>query len=360
MIFYYRLGASKCIAQRTLTDLSIYPMDTSRTTLFLIAALPYGSANQVLSEIRHRFPTLRLAAPEMPDLSQSEVLAVEVPAAVEPGMLIESWRDQDFLSHWLQRPARLGGVITLLDTARFEVDLRSQDRLVDRGWASAPHDGRTVADLLVEQIEASSTIALLGSDALSETTRRWVRILNPTARLELCAASDGGLLGRLLAVEERAFEPTTPSWLRALRSEPPWPNGFRGGSCIVYRRHAPFESDRIARWLGTPHPGVLRGKGQLWLSDRWDERIGYSCAGSVQRTFPAGTWWASTVPGRWPTCPRHGEDLLSTWHPRFGDRQQRIVLLGDTIVARELTASLDSCLSDVSTMREGRARATVH
>jgi G3E family GTPase len=254
----------------------------------------------------------------------------------------------------------LGGVITLLDTARFEVDLRSQDRLVDRGWASAPHDGRTVADLLVEQIEASSTIALLGSDALSATTRRWVRILNPTARLELCAASDGGLLGRLLAVEERAFEPTTPPWLCALRSEPPWPNGFRGGSCIVYRRQAPFDSDRITRWLGTPHPGVLRGKGQLWLSDRWDERIGYSCAGSVQRTFPAGTWWASIVPGRWPTCPRHGEDLLSTWHPRFGDRQQRIVLLGDKIVARELTASLDSCLSDVSTMCEGRARATVH
>ena len=333
-------------------------MHTARTTLFLIAALPYGSANQVLSEIRHRFPTLRLAAPETPDLSQSEVLAVEAPAAVEPGMLLESWRDDDFLSHWLQRPARLGGVITLLDTTRLEVDLRSKDRLVDRGWASAPHDGRTVADLLVEQIEASSTIALLGPDALSETARRWVRILNPTARL--CAARDGSLPGRLLAVEERAFEPTTPPWLRALRSEPPWPNGFRGGSYIVYRRQAPFDSDRITRWLDTPHPGLLRGKGQLWLSDRWDERIGYSCAGSVQRTFLAGTWWASTVPGRWPTCPLHSEDLLSTWHPRFGDRQQRIVLLGDTIVARELTASLDSCLSDVSTIRKGRARTTMH
>ena len=335
-------------------------MNTARTILFLIAALPYRSVNQVLAEIRHRFPSLRLAAPEMPDLSQSEVLAVEASAAVEPGMLVESWIDPEFLSQWLQRPARLGGVITLLDATRLETDLLSQDRLADRGWASAPHDGRTIADLLVEQIEAASTIALLGPDSLSESTRRWVRILNPTARLELCAAYDGGLPERLLAVEDRLFEPTTPPWLCALRSESPWPNGFRDGACIVYQRHAPFDSDRIARWLVAPHPGLLRGKGQLWLRDHWEERIGYSCAGAIHRTFPAGTWWASTIPGRWPACPRHREDLLSTWHPQFGDRQQRIVFLGDAIVAREVEASLDSCLSDVSNLGKGRDRATVH
>ena len=323
-------------------------MDPKLVKLILLTAFPYAPAQNVLSETRRRFPTLRLAAPTMPDLSRCDVLAVEAPPEVEPAILTGLWSDPDFLSDWLRRPARLGGVVALLDARRVPFDLRSRDRLLDRGWARTPQDGRSVADLLVEQIEAASILALLDPDDQIETTRRQVRALNPTARIALCGAADVGLPRRLLTAEEPAYRETTPPWLRALRGEPPWPADFRGGRCLVYHRRLPFDPERLGRWLETPFPGLLRGKGHLWLRDRWDERIGYSCAGSFQRTFPAGRWWASAAPGQWPACSNHAADLLAAWHPVLGDREQRLVLLGDELELdpARITESLDACLSD--------------
>lgn len=331
-------------------------MDAARLTLFLLTSFPYASTQRVLSEIRRRFATLQLQAPSLPDLSGAAVLPVEAPPSVEPAVLTEQWSDPGFLSHWLGRPACLGGVVALLDARCVLGDLGSDDRLADRGWAASPFDGRSVADLVVEQIESASIVVLLDPDDRLEATRRKVRVLNPTARIAPCSSDDLELPPRLLSVEATPHPVSTPPWLRALRGAPPWHEGFREGHCLDFRRRLPFDPERLARWLERPLPGLVRGKGYLWLSDRDDERIGYSRAGSLQRTFQAGGWWASAAPGRWPACPTQAADLLSRWDPRVGDREQRLVLIGDDFDPVELERSLDECLvSDSARHPDGAA-----
>jgi G3E family GTPase len=56
----------------------------------------------------------------------------------------------------------------VVDASTLAADLASFDRLADRGAAAAPGDARTVADLIVDQIEFADMLLLNKCDLLPE------------------------------------------------------------------------------------------------------------------------------------------------------------------------------------------------
>lgn len=305
--------------------------------IHLVAGFPYEAKQQVLAALPCVMDVCR------PELGQSPCgqvgrVAVVLPAHVEPAPLVEAWTDVSAVSAWAGRPARLEGTTTILDAAQLERDLESEDLLVRRGWAAHPDDRRSVADLLLEQVESCDRILVAGDRAAIDRHRRWIEVLNPDSPVLDLA---GGLAVLSEPVDGRR---PCPAWRRAMEgAERASSSG--PATAWVYRRRGPFEPERFRRWLAGGSPGVLRAKGRIWLADQPDVMLGYSRAAAVQRVFVAGRWWGS-VPARcWPADDEVRGQLLARWHPRFGDRTQEIALVGPDLDPGRMEATLDACLA---------------
>ena len=61
---------------------------------------------------------------------------------------------------------------------------------------------------------------------------------------------------------------------------------------------------------------------------------------------PMGMWWAAIPPNQWPHAPGERPDEQGEWHPRYGDRSQKLVFIGQGIDEAAVRARLDACLLD--------------
>ena len=91
---------------------------------------------------------------------------------------------------------------------------------------------------------------------------------------------------------------------------------------------------------------MLRSKGLFWVAA--DHRIAYewALAGGVSDVKPAGMWWAAVPREHWEHPEDQRPDQEPDWHPRFGDRVQQLVFIGQQIHEAEIRARLDACLLD--------------
>jgi G3E family GTPase len=253
------------------------------------------------------------------------------------------------------RFAAPGPTICVLDAARYGRDVASWEMLHQRGLAAGPGDGRYVADLWFEHVEAASLIVIAEHDA-PEDTRIALRCLlsgvAPAARV----CSEAELDGLLQEISAGALPPPArPVWSRALASHGESTLGGAPARAFAFRARAPFHPTRFARWLDGDRAGAVRAKGRLWLAHRPEDALGFSQSGAVARLFQLGTWWAATPRSRWPLQPGQREQILAHWDPRFGDREQALAFVGPALDAARLRAELSRCLLNPDEQARGVA-----
>ncbi len=334
----------------------------------LLAGLPTEAVRSGFERACNVMPVLPLDALAGATVGDATRIGVLLPPFVEPSLVVESWMECDFLTQRFGRPAHLEGVSTFLDVDHVVDHLASAAPLSLHGWGRSGLDGRTVADIVVGQIESATHLVHVGAAPVPDSLARCLTVLNPgashvpfrdgsprhlTGFAAALGADERGAQGRREAPARRCPDPPGPS-VAAAGSEPvvpPWLEVLRadrdpapGSGLLVYRRARPFDPTRLGGWLAAPPRELLRGKGNVWLANEPDRSFGYSCAGSVHRLFPAGRWWASCADGAWPSCTEHRRRLLERWHPRFGDRRQELVFAGIDLDPDRLRAGLDACL----------------
>lgn len=141
---------------------------------------------------------------------------------------------------------------------------------------------------------------------------------------------------------------SSAGWLRELQGEHTPETEAYGLSSFTYRTPTPFDAEKLwaffhdkLKWRG-----VLRSKGFFWVAA--DHRVAYewSQAGGVGDVKPSGFWWAA-VPRDHRTHPTDQRpDQQPGWHPRFGDRAQELVFIGQRLDAAAMRAHLDGCSLD--------------
>jgi G3E family GTPase len=270
-----------------------------------------------------------------------DALVIESTGISEPLPVAETFTFEDEDGVGLGDVARLDTRVTVVDAARFVDDLSS------RGQSLGEDDGRTVADLLVDQVEFADLVVLskcdLVDEARVERTEHAVRQLNRGARI--VRAEHGRVpIGELLGTGRFDFDEAAehPGWLRVLRGEEEPETEEYGIGSFVYRRRRPFHPERLWAAVHEPWPGVLRSKGFFWLVSRPAIVGEWSTAGPIINLGAVGTWWATQPEAAWPDDVR--ERIAAEWDPEFGDRRQGLVFIGQSLDREAFVARLDAAL----------------
>lgn len=260
------------------------------------------------------------------------------------------------------RPSAVGRVdtmVTVVDSASFLRDYVAAERLNDPGARRGDAGPRTVTDLLVAQVEFANVIILNKLDLVTDEEalqlEAIVKALNPGAKVLMATRGqvpiESVLDTGLFDYDEAA---ASAGWMRALHGTHARTAEPYDISSFTYRTAHPFDAERLWAFLNDDQTwrGVLRSKGFFWVAA--DDRVAYSWtqAGGASQVRAAGTWWAALPREHWTFEEGQRPDQRPGWHPRFGDRVQELVFIGQGLDEHAMRARLDACLLDQRLARQ--------
>lgn len=281
-----------------------------------------------------------------------DMLLVEATAISEPLPIALCFEQLEPGGQLLGDVAHLDTLVTVVDAHHFLDDWDEAAPLRTLGVALDESDGRTVADLLAEQVEVANVIVVNKSDLVNEENlERLCSILqnlNPEAEIVTTMFGVVSLDSMLLA---ELFDPTRLS--NVLPRENTSIADEFGVSSFVYRARRPFHPERLWEVLHSEWPGVLRSKGLFWLASRMSESGFWSQAGPVCSAEGAGRWWATVPETDWPEDEDLRGSIAGEFKGPFGDRRQELVVVGIDMDRAALRGRLDECLLDDEEMKMG-------
>ncbi len=291
----------------------------------------------------------------------------------------------------LPQICRLDSMVTVVDALRLVDEFLGGQKLVDEEL-----EDDDIANLVIQQIEFCSTVILNKVDGLSDEQlgliRAVIRKLQPAANIietnygkvdvkdilntglfdyERACASMGWVQALEHEVEEGAHEMTTPFALQSFgeveqfhehdhshcdhehgvchcghHHGPGHEHGEEYGiGTFVYFRRAPFDQEKFADFADERWPSnILRCKGLIWFEQEPDMAYLYEQAGRQMTATPYGAWVASLEPERIAEERAGDESLDAEWDERYGDRQQKLVFIGQHMDKDAIAAELDACL----------------
>ena len=282
-----------------------------------------------------------------------DYLLIESTGMSEPIPVAQTFTFEDESGVSLSQVSRLDTMVTVVDAASFLRDYYAAEALQERGESLGEEDHRTVTDLLIDQIEFADVIVLNKLDLVSSAhavgVEAIIKALNPGAKL--VPATHGRVsLENVLDTGLFDYEKAASSagWIRELQGEHTPETEEYGISSFTYRTSQPFDAEKLWAFVHNDENwrGVLRSKGFFWVAA--DHRVAYEWAqaGGVSNVEPAGMWWAAVPRENWGHPEGERPDQQPNWHPRYGDRAQQLVFIGQKMPEARVRARLDACLLD--------------
>jgi G3E family GTPase len=261
----------------------------------------------------------------------------------------------------LSQLARLDTMVTVVDAERFLADLGSLDDLRARQLALGDDDERTIADLLVDQVEFANVLVINKADRVTaDELGRLDAILahlNPDA--ERIVTERGAVdPSRLLGTHRFDFAQAeaAPGWQKELAGiHIPETEEYGIGS-FVYRARPPFHPERLWHVVLEGIAGTLRAKGFFWIASRPEWMIAWAQAGQMLEIQPVGHWFAAQASDGSELDDETRDQLEAIWHPALGDRRQELVFIGQQLDREAIRAQLDACLLTEQEMALGMAQ----
>ncbi len=277
-----------------------------------------------------------------------DYLLIESSGISEPLPIAETLTFEDEEGNNIADFARLDTMVTVVDAYNFPREFGSAEELGERGIGVSDDDDRTIAHLLVDQVEFADVIILNKTDLVTadELARveSTLRHLNPTAAI---IRSLKGQVSPRDILNTGRFDVNQaaeyPDWLQHDHEHSPFDE--YGISSFVYRALRPFHPQRLMDALeGSDLDSVLRSKGLFWLATRHNTIGFWSQAGEVVALEAAGMWWAAVPKREWPTDSAFLQEIESVSEGEYGDRRQELVIIGADMDHATVKAALDSCL----------------
>lgn len=286
---------------------------------------------------------------------QFDYLLIESSGISEPLPVAETFTFTDEQGRRLSDVARLDTLVTVVDAVNFLKDYLQAEALAEVGQSAGEDDDRTVADLLIEQIEFANVLVLSKTDLVSPADlaqlRQILQQLNPNARQEL---AEHGRLDPAKLLHTGLFDEAKAAqheqWLAEVRGEHRPETETYGISSFAFSARRPFHPARFYQFLhqSWPHGRLLRSKGLFWLaspaSDLQQMAWQWHQAGGIARYHPAGYFWQAVPRDEWPDDEASTASILASWQEPTGDCRQDLVFIGQQLDEPAMRQALNACL----------------
>ncbi|MDG1243086.1 MAG: zinc metallochaperone GTPase ZigA [Porticoccaceae bacterium] len=291
-----------------------------------------------------------------------DYLVIESTGISEPLPVAETFTFADENGVSLSDVADLDTMVTVVDAVNFMKDYDEAKYLQDTGESLGDEDERSVADLLVDQVEFADVILISKTDLVSsadiERLTAILKTLNTDAKIVPISQGQVDIdevLNTGLFDFERAQQ--APGWLKEMRGEHVPETEEYGIGSFTYEARRPFHPEKFHEFLhGTDKYGkLIRSKGYFWLASRPEFAGQWSQAGGIARYGFAGMFWKAIPEKNWPTDEEYLASIKKSWVEPFGDMRQELVFIGQGLDKSGMTSALDDCLLSEEDVLRGKA-----
>jgi len=291
-----------------------------------------------------------------------DYLVIESTGISEPLPVAETFTFADENGVSLSDVADLDTMVTVVDAVNFMNDYDQAKYLQDTGESLGEEDERSVADLLVDQVEFADVILISKTDLVSsddiERLTAILKTLNTDAKIVPISQGQVNIdevLNTGLFDFERAQQ--APGWLKEMRGEHVPETEEYGIGSFTYEARRPFHPEKFHEFLhGTDKYGkLIRSKGYFWLASRPEFAGQWSQAGGIARYGFAGMFWKAIPEKNWPTDAEYLASIKKSWVEPFGDMRQELVFIGQGLDKSGMTSALDDCLLSEEDVLRGKA-----
>ena len=248
---------------------------------------------------------------------------------------------------------KLDTMVTVVDANRFINDINSEDLLVDRDQGADQTDERSIADLLIDQVEFCDVLVLNKTDLVTEAEltklENILRKLQPDAHLIKTTNAEVDI-NEVLNTGRFDFEQASNSagWIKELTEgghaeHTPETEEYGIGS-FVYSRRLPFHAKRFNDWLEQIPNNIVRAKGIVWLAQYTQVACLLSQAGSSCNISPVTYWVAAMSKEQREQILNQRPDVAQSWDIEYGDRNTQFVIIGTELDQEKIVKELDQCL----------------
>ncbi len=287
-----------------------------------------------------------------------DYLVIESTGISEPLPVAETFTFENEKGEVLSDVAKLDTMVTVVDAFNFLNDYQSADDLRDRKMDLGDDDHRSIAHLLVDQIEFANVIIVNKIDLVSDEDKikliGIIKSLNPDAKIVEAMNSQiplDEILNTGLFNFDKAAE--SAGWLQVMRGQESSESDEYGISSISFESRYPFHPQKLFQFIHTEFPGLVRAKGYFWVVTQPDIMAELAFAGGVREHGPKGIWLADTPESEWPQDEQTQRYIKQTWDERFGDRCQKLVFIGEPSALNDLKPVLESCLMTDDELSQG-------
>ncbi|MEH6597158.1 MAG: zinc metallochaperone GTPase ZigA [Colwellia polaris] len=288
-------------------------------------------------------------------------LVIESTGISEPLPVAETFTfaDEDGIS--LSDVATLDTMVTVVDAVNFLKDFDEAKYLQDAGESLGEEDERSVADLLIDQVEFADVLLISKTDLVNTADiERLVAILKVlNTRAKIIPISSGKIdINEVLNTKLFDFEQAekAPGWLKEMRGEHVPETEEYGIGSFNYIARRPFNPEKFYHFLhNTEQFGkLIRSKGYFWLASRPQFCGQWSQAGGIAHYGFAGMFWKAIPKKDWPTDEGSLDAIQKQWVEPFGDMRQELVFIGQKLDQKKMTLALDQCLLTENELLQGQ------
>ncbi len=290
-----------------------------------------------------------------------DYLVIESTGISEPLPVAETFTFSDENGVSLANVARLDTMVIVVDAVNFLKDYDAAEYLQDLSGNLGEDDERSVADLLIEQVEFADIILLSKTDLVEQPEiarlTAIIKNLNTVARIvpigngkvELSDILNTGLFDFIRALQ-------APGWLQEMRGTHTPETQEYGISSFSYTARRPFHPDKFYRFLhNTEQYGkLLRSKGYFWLATRPEYAGEWNQAGGIARYGYAAMFDSATPADKHAGAQTDLTQTVASQFDSFTDNRQALVFIGQDLDEIIMRQALDQCLINDEELLKGK------
>ena len=278
-------------------------------------------------------------------------IIIEASGICEPipiAYTISAYCEQSALMPGLTEPILdLDNLVAVVDCARMWDEFHGGEDLL-----SDDIEEDDIESLLIQQIEFCSTLILNKADTVTpeqmKQIRAIVRSLQKDAKI-IEATNCDVPMSELLDTGRFNFADAynSAAWIDAMEhpEEHEDPEVLEYNiHTFVYDRRQPFDMDAFCDEVNSWPSNIIRVKGMLWTTENLDMCYLFEAAGRQARLAENGLFVDSAPEDEKQQILKENPELLDDWDPEVGDRETKLVFIGQDMDIEGIERGLDSCI----------------